>query len=67
MRYQSSKKALAMKFAVIGGTGLIGLRVVDNLNAAGHQALPHSLSTGVDIITGHGYRRPWRAPTSSST
>jgi uncharacterized protein YbjT (DUF2867 family) len=43
-----------MKFAVIGGTGLIGSRVVENLNAAGHQAVPHSLSTGVDIITGQG-------------
>ncbi|MEU5535642.1 SDR family oxidoreductase [Streptomyces sp. NPDC020362] len=43
-----------MKFAVIGGTGLIGSRVVENLKAAGHQAVPHSLSTGVDIITGQG-------------
>jgi len=43
-----------MKFAVIGGTGLIGSRVVENLNAAGHQAVPHSLSTGVDVITGQG-------------
>lgn len=43
-----------MKIAVIGGTGLIGSRVVENLKAAGHQAVPHSLSTGVDIITGQG-------------
>jgi uncharacterized protein YbjT (DUF2867 family) len=43
-----------MKFAVIGGTGLIGSRVVQNLNAAGHQAVPHSLSTGVDVLTGQG-------------
>ena len=43
-----------MKFAVIGGTGLIGSQVVENLNAAGHQAVPHSLSTGVDILTGQG-------------
>lgn len=43
-----------MKFAVIGGTGLIGSKVVQNLNAAGHQATPHSPSTGVDIITGQG-------------
>ncbi len=43
-----------MKHAVIGGTGLIGSRVVENLNAAGHQAVPHSLSTGVNIITGQG-------------
>ncbi|MFF3917013.1 SDR family oxidoreductase [Streptomyces sp. NPDC001852] len=43
-----------MKIAVIGGTGLIGSRVVENLRAAGHQAVPHSLSTGVNIITGEG-------------
>ncbi|MEU8872884.1 NAD(P)H-binding protein [Streptomyces javensis] len=43
-----------MKFAVIGGTGLIGSQVVKNLNAAGHEAVPHALSTGVDIITGQG-------------
>ncbi|GAA3484976.1 NAD(P)H-binding protein [Streptomyces yanii] len=43
-----------MKFAVIGGTGLIGSLAVKNLNTAGHQAVPHSLSTGVDIITGQG-------------
>ncbi|MGW2048380.1 SDR family oxidoreductase [Streptomyces sp. NPDC001858] len=43
-----------MKFAVIGGTGLIGSQVVENLNAAGHQAVPHSKSTGVDILSGQG-------------
>ena len=43
-----------MKFAVIGGTGLIGSQVVRNLNAAGHEAVPHSQSTGVDVITGQG-------------
>ncbi|MFF6848668.1 SDR family oxidoreductase [Streptomyces antimycoticus] len=43
-----------MKFAVIGGTGLIGSQVVKNLNAAGHEAVPHSQSTGVDVITGQG-------------
>ncbi|MFF4448800.1 SDR family oxidoreductase [Streptomyces sp. NPDC001502] len=43
-----------MKFAVIGGTGLIGSQVVTNLNAAGHEAVPHSLSTGVDVISGQG-------------
>jgi uncharacterized protein YbjT (DUF2867 family) len=44
----------AMKCAVIGGTGLIGSQVVKNLNAAGHEAVPHSLSTGVDVISGQG-------------
>ncbi|WP_189189738.1 SDR family oxidoreductase [Streptomyces albiflavescens] len=43
-----------MKFAVIGGTGLIGSRVVENLDAAGHQAVPHSPATGVDLVTGRG-------------
>ncbi|MER6978516.1 SDR family oxidoreductase [Streptomyces carpinensis] len=43
-----------MKLAVIGGTGLIGSQVVKKLNAAGHEAVPHSLSTGVDIIEGQG-------------
>ena len=43
-----------MKIAVIGGTGLIGSQVVENLNAAGHQAVPHSLTTGIDILTGQG-------------
>ncbi|MEY9993016.1 uncharacterized protein YbjT (DUF2867 family) [Streptomyces sp. V4I8] len=43
-----------MKFAVIGGTGLIGSQVVGNLNAAGHEAVPHSQSTGVDVVTGRG-------------
>ncbi|MFG2550419.1 SDR family oxidoreductase [Streptomyces sp. NPDC048581] len=43
-----------MKFAVIGGTGLIGSQVVSILNAAGHEAVPHSKSTGVDVITGQG-------------
>ncbi|MEV6839638.1 SDR family oxidoreductase [Streptomyces sp. NPDC051133] len=43
-----------MKIAVIGGTGLIGSQVVKDLTAAGHEAVPHSQSTGVDIISGRG-------------
>ena len=43
-----------MKIAVVGGTGMIGSQVVEILNTAGHHAVPHSLSTGVDIITGNG-------------
>lgn len=46
-----------MKIAVIGGTGLIGSQVVENLNKGGHEAVPHSQSTGVDIITGEGLER----------
>ncbi|MDF6042673.1 NAD(P)H-binding protein [Streptomyces sp. JH14] len=43
-----------MKIAVLGGTGRIGSQVVKKLRAAGHEAVPHSLSTGVDVITGQG-------------
>jgi uncharacterized protein YbjT (DUF2867 family) len=43
-----------MKLTVIGGTGLIGSQVVQKLTAAGHDAVPAALSTGVDLITGKG-------------
>ncbi|MDT0401473.1 SDR family oxidoreductase [Streptomyces edwardsiae] len=43
-----------MKIAVFGGTGLIGSKVVGKLNAAGHEAVPHSQSTGVNVLTGEG-------------
>jgi uncharacterized protein YbjT (DUF2867 family) len=43
-----------MEIAVIGGTGLIGSQVVKILNASGHEAVPHSLSTGVDLLSGQG-------------
>lgn len=43
-----------MKIVVIGGTGLIGSKVVERLRKAGHEALVAAPSTGVDIITGAG-------------
>ncbi len=43
-----------MKLTVVGGTGLIGSQVVQGLIAAGHQAVPAALSTGLDLITGEG-------------
>jgi uncharacterized protein YbjT (DUF2867 family) len=43
-----------MKIAVIGGTGLVGSNVVKILNASGREAVPHSLSTGLDLLTGRG-------------
>jgi len=43
-----------MKIAVIGGTGLIGSQVVEILNASGHEAVPHSTSTGLDLLSGQG-------------
>jgi uncharacterized protein YbjT (DUF2867 family) len=43
-----------VKIAVIGGTGLIGSQVVKILNASGHEAVPHSPSSGVDLLSGQG-------------
>jgi uncharacterized protein YbjT (DUF2867 family) len=43
-----------LKIVVIGGTGLIGSQVVQNLRARGHEALPASPDTGVNTITGEG-------------
>jgi uncharacterized protein YbjT (DUF2867 family) len=43
-----------MKIVVIGGTGLIGKKLVKNLRERGHQAVAASPSTGVNTITGEG-------------
>jgi uncharacterized protein YbjT (DUF2867 family) len=43
-----------MKIVVIGGTGLIGSKLVKQLSEAGHDALPASPDTGVNSITGEG-------------
>jgi uncharacterized protein YbjT (DUF2867 family) len=43
-----------VKLTIIGGTGLIGSQVVKKLTEAGHHAVPAALSTGLDLITGHG-------------
>ena len=48
------KDVRAMKLTVIGGTGRIGSQVVRKLTAAGHQAVPAAVSTGVDLLTGQG-------------
>ncbi|GLY68670.1 SDR family oxidoreductase [Amycolatopsis taiwanensis] len=42
------------KFAVAGATGRLGRHVVDVLTERGHQVVPMSRATGVDIITGDG-------------
>lgn len=42
------------KIVVIGGSGLIGSKVVAKLTAHGHEAVPASPNSGVDTITGEG-------------
>lgn len=43
-----------MKVVVIGGTGLVGSKLVEQLDRAGHAAIAAARSTGVDAITGAG-------------
>ena len=43
-----------MKIVVIGGTGLIGSKVVERLVAYGHDVLPASPANGVNTVTGEG-------------
>ena len=43
-----------MKIVVIGGTGLIGSKLVEKLRDAGHDALAASPNSGVDTFTGEG-------------
>jgi uncharacterized protein YbjT (DUF2867 family) len=43
-----------MKIVVIGGTGLIGTKVVNNLRQRGHEVVAASPSTGVNTLTGDG-------------
>jgi uncharacterized protein YbjT (DUF2867 family) len=49
-----------MKVVVIGGTGLIGSKLVARLRGRGHEALAASPNTGVDTITGKGLAEAMR-------
>ena len=43
-----------MKIVIIGGTGLIGSKLVTRLREQGHEAVPASPDTGVNTLTGQG-------------
>ena len=43
-----------MKIVVIGGTGLIGSRLVHQLRERGHEAVAAAPNTGVNTVTGEG-------------
>jgi uncharacterized protein YbjT (DUF2867 family) len=43
-----------MKIVVIGGTGLIGSKVVAKLKQKGHEAIAAAPNTGVNTVTGEG-------------
>lgn len=43
-----------MKIVVIGGTGLIGKKLVNNLEQQGHEVVAASPSKGINAVTGEG-------------
>jgi uncharacterized protein YbjT (DUF2867 family) len=43
-----------MRITVVGASGLIGTKVVEALEAAGHEVVAASRSSGVDVLTGAG-------------
>src|SRR5258706_8271337 len=51
---RSRMKETIMKIVVIGGTGLIGSKLVNKLREHGHEAVAAAPNTGVDTLTGEG-------------
>jgi uncharacterized protein YbjT (DUF2867 family) len=47
-------KEILMKIVVIGGTGLIGSKLVNKLREHGHEAVAAAPNTGVNTLTGEG-------------
>jgi uncharacterized protein YbjT (DUF2867 family) len=47
-------KGFVVKVVVIGGTGLIGSKLVARLREHGHEPVPAAPSTGVNTLTGEG-------------
>ncbi len=52
--WSGERKEVQMKIVVIGGTGLIGSKLVSKLRAGGQDPLAASPNTGVDTVTGRG-------------
>ena len=48
------QRRFVMKIVVIGGTGLIGSKLVDMLRGHGHEAVAAAPNTGVNTMTGEG-------------
>src|SRR6266478_1997274 len=53
-RQRTKELLMSMKIVVIGGTGLIGSKVVEKLRAHSHEAVAAAPNTGVNTLTGEG-------------
>src|SRR5712672_4676757 len=51
---RSRMKETIMKIVVIGGTGLIGSKLINKLREHGHEAVAAAPNTGVNTLTGEG-------------
>src|SRR5712672_656295 len=51
---RSRMKETIMKIVVIGGTGLIGSKLINKLREQGHEAVAAAPNTGVNTLTGEG-------------
>lgn len=49
-----------MKIVVIGGTGLIGSKLVSKLRQLGHEVIPGSPASGINTITGEGLNEAFK-------
>jgi uncharacterized protein YbjT (DUF2867 family) len=56
-----------MKLVIIGGTGLIGSKLVDRLRERGHDAVPAAPNTGVNTLTGEGLAEALQGAAVAST
>ena len=57
---RSKMKEMIMKIVVIGGSGLIGSKLVTKLREHGHEAIAASPNSGVDTLTGEGLAEAMR-------
>ena len=56
-----------MKIVVIGGSGLIGTKLVNNLRQHGHEVVVASRPSGVNTISGEGLAEALAGLRLSST
>jgi len=54
MKVTGGNQGVIMKIVIIGGTGLIGSKLVQKLREHGHEAVAAAPNTGVNTLTGEG-------------
>jgi len=60
--FDQDLKETIVKIVVIGGTGLIGSKLVSKLREQGHEPVAAAPNTGVNTLTGEGLTEVLRVP-----